>query len=567
MPRFFPSYYFCVLPKTHEGRGRSVIVSALGFVACFSMTQISGPAQTVVQHETRAERYARFHREPTNQPLTNPAPAVADTAVAYGTVSPLMGVSTSSPPYGPDRILIQPRRGTGVAALADFHAARGARVLRTFERLGGLQVVSVPAGETVPGLVAKYAQSGLVEFAEPDYTAQISATLPNDPYFTNGLLWELYNFGQNGGTPHADIDAIDAWDVLTSASNIVVAVLDTGVRYTHQDLASNMWVNPVDGGHGFNALVPTNTPLDDNGHGTLVSGVLGAVGNNGLGVTGVAWQVQIMACKCFNSGGTGTNSDIISCIDYAISNGARIINASFSGTSNSLAMSNAIVSAQEAGIIFVAAAGNGPPEVNLDASPTYPACYNIDNIVSVEYTTRTDALGPLSNYGATNVDLAAPGDMVYSTFYASDSSYYPPTGLGISIAGTSFAAAYVSGSFALMLAKYPAENYQQIISRVLNATDPRPALAGKCLTGGRLNLRKALSPPLVLTADPPVPSQPFKLHLSAGPRRSCVILGSPDFQAWTPVYTNATADDGTFDFSDPASTNAAARYYRAESAL
>jgi subtilisin family serine protease len=451
--------------------------------------------------------------------------------------------------------------------MANFHAAHGTKVLRTFERMGGLQVMSVPAGETVPGLVAKYAQSGLVEFAEPDYTAQIAATLPNDPYFTNGLLWGLDNFGQSGGTPHADIDAIDAWDVLTSASNIVVAVLDSGVRYTHQDLAANMWVNPVDGGHGFNALVPTNTPLDDNGHGTLVSGVLGAVGNNGVGVTGVAWQVQIMACKCFNASGTGTNSDIISCIDYAISNGAQIINASFSGVSNSMAMSNAIVSAQEAGIIFVAAAGNGPPEVNLDTAPTYPACYDIDNIVSVEYITRNDALGPLSNYGATNVDLAAPGDMIYSTFYASDSSYYPPTNLGISVAGTSFAAAYVSGSFALMLAKYPAENYQQIISRVLNAVDPVPALAGKCLTGGRLNLRKALSPPLVLTADPPVPNQPFKLHLSAGPRRSCVILGSPDFQAWTPVYTNTTANDGTFDFSDPASTNAAARYYRAESTL
>jgi hypothetical protein len=117
-----------------------------------------------------------------------------------------------------------------------------------------------------------------------------------------------------------------------------------------------------------------------------------------------------------------------------------------------------------------------------------------------------------------------------------------------------------------MLAKYPAENYQQIISRVLNATDPVPGLAGKCLTGGRLNLRKALSPPLVLTAASAT-NTPFKLHLSAGPRRSCVILGSTNFQSWTPIYTNTTADDGTFDFSDPASTNSPARFYRAQSAL
>ena len=484
-----------------------------------------------------------------------------------GVPAPWNAVSAPPPAYGADRILIQPKRGVGPAGLAGFHAIHGARVLRQFERMGGLQIISVPAGETVPNLIAEYAQSGLVEFAEPDYTAQVAATLPNDPYFTNGLLWGLYNYGQNGGTPHADIDAIDAWDVLTSASNIVVAVLDTGVRFTHQDLAANMWVNPVDGGHGFNALAPSNSPADDEGHGTLMAGTLGAVGNNGLGVTGVAWQVQIMACKCFNSSGTGTNSDIITCIDYAVSNGANIINASFSGTSNSLAMSNAIVSAQQAGVIFIAAAGNGPPVVDVDISPTYPACYDIDNIVSVAYTTRTDSLGMFSDYGATNVDLGAPGDKMYSTFFATDSYYYPPTNSALNEAGTSYAAAFVSGACALALAKYPADNYQQIISRVLNATDPIPALAGNCVTGGRLNLRKILNPPMLLTANAPAANAPFKLHLSTGPWRSCVILGSTNFQTWTPVYTNTTADDGTFDFSDPASTNSAARYYRAQAAL
>jgi subtilisin family serine protease len=526
------------------------------------LTQAIGTAQTPVQHETRAERYARFHPGPVVLQLTPPLPQTNASAGAE-----VYSFSPPAPPYGLDRILIKPKAGIVLSALADFHRARGAKVLRTFERMGGMQVVSVPAGETVPGLVAKYAQSGLVEFAEPDYTAQIDATMPNDPYFTNGLLWGLYNYGQNGGTPGADIDAPAAWDVLTSASNVVVAVLDTGVRFTHQDLASNMWINPVDGGHGFNAIVTTNTPNDDNGHGTLMAGVLGAVGNNGLGVTGVAWNVQIMACKCLAANGTGTNSDIIACIDYAITNGAQIMNASFSGTSNSLAMSNAIVSAQQAGVIFVAAAGNGPPEVDVDTSPTYPACYDIDNIVSVEYTTRTDALGTLSDYGATNVDLAAPGDTIYSTFYASDSSYYPPTNLGINLAGTSFAAAYVSGAFALMLAKFPAENYQEIISRVLNATDPIPGLAGKCVTGGRLNLRNALSPPINLTALPSVGGAPFTLQVSAGPRRTCVVQETANFQSWTPVYTNVTASNGTFNFPDPGSTNSALRYYRAYSSL
>ncbi len=585
------------------------------------------------EHETRAERYKHFHHHPDNPPqqcaptnIVPPIPPTPVTPLPPTNIVPPMPVgpfpgtnippslpeppqppppvlilaplptnvppltptqpqpppailnppplatlisTTTSVPYGQERILVKPRRATGAAAMANFHAARGAKVLRNFERMGGLQIINVPAGETVPGLIAKYAQSGLVEFAEPDYTVQIAATFPNDPYFANGLLWGLYNFGQNGGTPHADIDAIDAWDVLTSASNIVVAVLDTGVLSTHEDLAPNMWVNPVDGGHGFNALAPTNAPDDDNGHGTLVSGVLGARGNNGLGVTGVAWQVQLMECKCLGSDGTGTNSDIITCLDYAISNGAKIINASFSGNSNSLAMSNAIVSAQQAGIIFVAAPGNGGNGVvvkNVDITPTYPACYDIDNIVTVEYSTRNDTLGTLSNYGATNVDLAAPGDVVYSTFTSSDSSYFPATNAVFAIAGTSFSTPMVSGAFALMLAKYPTENYHQIISRLLNATDRIPALAGKCVTGGRLNLRKALSPPLILTAASAT-NKPFKIHLDAGPRRSCVILGSTNFQSWTPIYTNTTADDGTFDFSDPASTNSAVRYYRAQSAL
>src|SRR5208282_582592 len=217
----------------------------------------------------------------------------------------------AAPAYREDRILIQPKPGISRAAMAAFHAARQSRVLQTFEGLGHLQVLSVPKGETAQSLVAKYLQSGLVEFAEPDYLVYADATTPNDPKFVDGTLWGLNNYGQNGGTAHADIDAPEAWDVLTSASNIVVAVLDSGIRATHEDLASNMWVNPADGGHGFNAFTGTNDPADDNGHGTLIAGVLGAVGNNGKGVTGVAWQVQLMACKCLDSSGSGSDSTVI----------------------------------------------------------------------------------------------------------------------------------------------------------------------------------------------------------------------------------------------------------------
>ena len=466
--------------------------------------------------------------------------------------------------FRPDQILIQPKKNVSPAALARFHAAQQSQVVKTFANVGRIQVLRVPKNETVAGLIAKYQQSGLVEFAEPDYIVHADAT-PNDPKYLDGTLWGLNNTGQNGGTPDADIDAPEAWDVLNSASNVVVAVLDTGIRYTHEDLASNMWVNPTDGGHGFNAFTGTNDVSDDNGHGTLIAGVVGAIGNNGKGVVGVAWRVQLMACKCLDSSASGSDSTVIACIDYARTNGAQIINASLDSPGSSLAVSNAVAAAHDAGIIFVASAGNHNPGVNVDVSPTYPACYDIDNIVSVAYTTRTDGLGFLSNYGATNVDLAAPGDQIYSTYYAGDSSYYPQFSF-ISVAGTSFSAAYVSGAFALMIAKYPAENYHQIIQRILKAVDPVPALAGKCVTGGRLNLWKALSPPILLSSIPGTNGAPFQLHLSTGANRTCVIESSPDLVNWSPIFTNTTTADGTFDFVDNGSANAGQRFYRAVSA-
>jgi hypothetical protein len=469
--------------------------------------------------------------------------------------------------FRPDQILVQPKKNVSAQSVARFHAAQQSQVVKSFPRLGGLQVLRVPKSETVAGMVAKYQASGLVEFAEPDYLVHACA-VPNDPKYLDGTLWGLNNTGQNGGTPDADIDAPEAWDVLNDAGKIVVALLDTGIRYTHEDLAANVWVNPADGGHGFNAFTGTNDVNDDNGHGTLIAGTLGAVGNNGKGIVGVAWNVQMMACKCLDSSASGSDSTVLACIDYARTNGARIINASLDSPGSSLAVSNAIEAAREQGIIFVASAGNGfPPNgspTNIDLSPRFPACYPLDNIISVAYTTRNDALGAYSNFGATNVDLMAPGDQFYSTYISSDSSYYPTFSF-ISIAGTSFSAAYVSGTCALLMAKYPDENYQQIIARVLKATDPIPALAGKCVTGGRLNLWKALSPPIDVVVVPGTNGAPFQLHVSTGANRSCVIESSPDLLTWTPIFTNTTAADGTFDFVDANSVDGAKRFYRAVS--
>jgi subtilisin family serine protease len=463
------------------------------------------------------------------------------------------------PAFRSDRILIQRHRQASPAALARVHAQHRVQVLHSFEGLGRLQVLRVPPGETIPGLIARYRASGLVEFAEPDYAVHAAATMPNDPKFLDGTLWGLHNTGQNGGTADADIDAPEGWDVLTSASNVVVAVLDTGVRATHEDLAANMWVNPNDGGHGWNALTGTSDSRDDNGHGTLVSGTLGGVGNNGKGVAGVAWRVQIMACKCLDQDGNGNDGDLLECLDFARTNGARIINASLDSPTYSESLSNALVSLREAGILFVASAGNNA--LNIDLNPRYPASYDIDNIITVAYTTRTDALATLSNYGATNVDLAAPGAAMYSTFFTADNAYLGAAGLQ----GSSFAAPYVAGTCALLMARYPSETPQQIIRRVLDGVDPLPALAGKCVSGGRLNLWRALSPAVRLTVTPAAQGGPFPLRVTAGPHRECVVERSAFLGNWLPVFTNTTDAAGVFEFTDGPG-GSGVRFYRAVAA-
>jgi subtilisin family serine protease len=465
-----------------------------------------------------------------------------------------------------DQILVQPKKSASAQSLARFHAVQRAEVVKSFPKMGGLQVLRVPKNETVPGLIAKYQASGLVEFAEPDYIVHACAT-PNDPLFQNATTWWLNNTGQNGGTPGVDIKAPQAWDVLTDGGKTVVAILDSGVRATHEDLADNLWVNPVDGGHGFNAFTGTNDPNDDFGHGTMIAGVLGAVGNNGKGMTGVAWVAQMMACKCLDASGNGSDSTVLACIEYVQTNGARVMNMSFSATNTSAAISNALISLRDDGIIVVASCGNGNslfnPHPNVDFFPQYPACYPMDNIISVMSTTRNDQIGLLSAYGPTNVDLGAPSDQITSTWYASDSAYVVSTDSGF--AGTSFAAPMVTATCALMLAKYPDENYQQIIARIFKATDPIPALAGKCVTGGRLNLWRALSPPINLASVPGVDGAPLELQVVTGANRDVVIESSPDLATWTPIFTNTTAADGTFNFVDTNSTDASQKFYRAVS--
>lgn len=471
----------------------------------------------------------------------------------------LVGESPATPgraKFSPGRLLIQPKPGARAQELARFHAANGCSILRRFPAFGEVQVLQLPRDGTVPDMARRYQVSDLVNFAEPDHYVRLASVFPNDPSFVDGTLWGLNNAGQEGGKANADIDAPEAWTAGVAANNVIVAVVDTGIRYTHEDLTGNLWTNPNDGSHGINAIAGSTDPNDDNGHGTLVAGVIGAVGNNGVGVTGIAWQVQLMAGKFVDPSGYGSVADALVCLDYARTNGAQIINASWGLDEFSSSLSNAMAALRVSGIIVVAAAGNDARDI--DAFPFYPASFDLDNIITVAATTRFDGIHILSNLGQTNVDLAAPGLQIYSTAFQSNNAYAADE-------GTSMAAAYLSGAAALLRAAYPAEPPAQIINRLLTSVDPLPELAGHCVSGGRLNLRKALGVPQsapVLRATVASAGGDLVILLAGVPGRDYVIEASTNLSNWWPISTNATGFNGFSNVTNgPTATGG--QFYRA----
>lgn len=448
-------------------------------------------------------------------------------------------IGTVSPGPEPARILVKPKPG---ADLSSMHLLLGTTLERTFPAIGGLQVVRVPAGASPDEFAARYRQAGFAEYAEPDVKVRLLAE-PNDARYTDGTLWGLHNTGQAGGTPGADIRAPEGWNIRTTAENIVVAVIDTGLRLTHEDLAANLWTNPgeaagngrdddgdgwVDDLHGINTLTGGGDPTDDHGHGSHVAGVIGGVGDNAVGITGVAWRVRLMALKFIDAQGRGLLSDAVTCIDYARRHGARIINASWGAPGfDSAALRDAIASARDAGILFVAAAGNAAAD--NDSTPLHPASYPLANIIAAAATNRQDGLSFFSDFGATSVDLGAPGEEILSCWIGGDSDYR-------FLSGTSMSAAYVSGVAAVLMAQAPGEDYAAIRRRILEGADPRPALAGRCVTGGRLNLLAALG------GEPPPPP----------PARATVTVRATDAAA-----AEAGRDAGVFTFTREGDNSAA----------
>lgn len=393
---------------------------------------------------------------------------------------------------------------------------------------GRINKITVANAAQRDRVIKQLTRHPLVEVAEPNYiwTTQASeiraVDAPNDQFFD--VMWNLHNTGQEGGTPGADISALEAWAISKGDANIVIGVIDTGIDYSHPDLVGNMWHNPgeicdngiddtgngvIDDCHGFNAITGTGNPMDVDGHGTHVAGTIGASSNNGIGVAGVNWDVQLAACKFLGPTG-GTTLDGIACIDYftdlKVNHGVNVVatNNSWGGGPYSEALRAAIQTHTEAGIMFVTASGNDAR--NVDTVPDYPGTYDLPGIVNVANTTRTDALAVLSNFGAVTVDLGAPGSNIPSTYLNNGYAY---------ASGTSMASPHVAGVASLVWSIAPHLSIAEVKDILMSSGDPTPALAGATVSGNRLNAHQAL-----LDADP---EPGFRLNLD--PRNLQITAG------------------------------------------
>ena len=262
--------------------------------------------------------------------------------------------------------------------------------------------------KTTVELINDLKNNASVEFVEPNYIGYLSST-PNDTNYNN--LWGLHNTGQTvnstAGTSDADMDAPEAWNLNTGSASVTVAVLDSGIATNHPDLSANLVA-------GYDFIDSDSTPEDVNSHGTHVAGIIGAVGNNSTGVSGINWNVKIMPLKISGEAGTISSSNLITALNYAVANGAKIVNMSLGFSSYSAAQYSALSDAQDAGVLVVAAAGNDSTN-NDSGTHSYPSDYDLDNIISVAATDQNDNLASFSNYGITSVDVAAPGVNIYST--------------------------------------------------------------------------------------------------------------------------------------------------------
>ncbi len=423
---------------------------------------------------------------------------------ATGALGRTAAPSSTSQSAVPDELIVGFRSSLSLGAQDAIVRQAGGATAQRFRQIDAA-LVRAPGGAT--GAAAKALVSDpRVRYVEPNSLVSASAT-PNDPSY--GSLWGMNNTGQTGGTPDADIDAPEAWDVATGSSSVVVGVTDSGIDFSHPDLTAQQWVNTgencgspdpsipcadrtdgvdddanglVDDWRGWDWVNNDNNPFDDNSHGTHVAGTIGAVGNNGVGVVGVNWNVKIAALKFLNAAGNGSTAGAISATLYSADEGIQVSNNSWGGGPFSQPLLDAIEYGAGRGMLFVAAAGNF--NTNTDVSPHYPSSYGADVITAVAATEHNDVKWISSNYGLTTVDLAAPGVNILSTVPAGGYQFFN---------GTSMATPHVAGAAALVKSRYPGATAYGLKALLMRTVDPKPSLNGVTVTGGRLNLNSAVS--------------------------------------------------------------------------
>lgn len=404
---------------------------------------------------------------------------------------------------------------------------------------GILYEMELAPGADLRAALVKLNGDPRVKYAQPSWIYTIDNT-PNDPSFTAQWGWDQGN--------DADIDAVEAWDTQTDGSNALVAVIDTGVQYDHPDLAANMWINPdeiagnavdddgngwVDDVYGVDTVNNDGDPMDDHFHGTHCAGTIGAIGNNGVGVTGACWNAQIVAIKFLDAGGSGDTADAVEAIDYAVDKEVHVSSNSWGGYGTDQALYDAIDASGDVGHLFIAAAGNN--SIDIEGQFWLPGGFDLDNLICVAATNSGDGLAWFSNWGAISVDLGAPGDSIYSTFLGSTYAY---------LSGTSMATPHVAGVATMLFSESGIRDGLTVKQWILDSVDPLAALAGITVTGGRLNFDAALD-----QIDPPpaLPGSGILMSLRASATVSGNAMDKGDvwhLDPTTSIYTEV------FDGSD-----------------
>ncbi len=388
--------------------------------------------------------------------------------------------------FDPSTILWRPRDAASPELRAQVRQLTGAIGERELWR-GKIFLLQLPAGADLRAALQRLNRSGLVRYAEPNFVAH-ACGVPNDPLFS--LQWQMSQ------PSDADMDMVEAWDVATGSSAVILATVDTGFDYLHPDLVNKAWTNPdevpgngldddgngwIDDIHGIDPKNGDSDPMDDNGHGTFVAGAAAAEPDNGQGIAGVAWHAQVLGCKFLDASGSGLLGDAITCIYYLVGEGAAVSNHSYATTSFSMSLYDAFDNAGDSGHLAICPGSNSAK--NVEASPVYPACFDLPEILAITASDENDAIASFADFGKISIDCMVPGTNIQSTTLGG--------GYGAGSAN-SYAAPTATGLAALLAAAFGATDGQVIKEWILDSVDPFGAFSTKCATGGRINAWSAV---------------------------------------------------------------------------